>query len=198
MKKIEAHIDRLFRGIPDSRRKSEMMQEISDNLDEKVADLISQGKTEDEAVKKAMEDFGDIDDIRRELMSSAQLIESRNVGLSLAFSVWGGILVTALFLFINFYYTPRIIWFVYPVFAVAWWPMSVFFRWVGHRSGHSVAFPYAVASFILIMGLLLFINFYYTPRIIWFVYPAFAVIWWPIAVFFHRLRQKNREEDSFE
>ena len=37
-----------------------MMQEINQNLDEKVADLILQGMTENEAVQKAIDDFGDI------------------------------------------------------------------------------------------------------------------------------------------
>lgn len=198
MNKIEMHINKLFRDIPDSRSKKEMLQEINENLLEKVNDLIEQGMTEDEAVHKAIEDFGDIDDIRKELMGSAELQKSKNLGLSLAFSVWGSIIIAGLFMFINFYYSPNHIWFVYPVFAIAWWPMSILFHWLHKKSGHSMAFQYSVASFILIASLFLFINFYYTPHIIWFVYPVFAAIWWPIAMFFHWVRQKNREDDCLE
>ena len=198
MNRIETHINWLFRDIPDSGRKKEIMQEITLNLNEKVADLVSQGKTEDEAVNKAIRDFGDIDEIRKEFVSSTQLLKSRNLNLSLAFSIWGGILFTSLFVFINFYYTPHTIWFVYPVFAVIWWPMSVFFHWLHLKSGNSMAFPYSVASFALITALMLFINFYYTPHIIWFVYPIFAIVWWPLAMFFHWLRQKSRKDDCYE
>ena len=198
MSKLDAHINRLFRDVPDSKRKNEIIIEISQDLSDKVADLVTQGLTEDEAVQKTINDFGDIEDIREELVGSAQLAESRNIGLSLAFSIWGGGIITALFLFINLYYTPDRIWFVYPVFAVIWWPMSMYFHWLHRKSGHNMTFPYAVAAFVLIIGLLLFINFYYTPQVIWFVYPAFAVAWWPIAAYYNRLRQKNRKDDSLE
>lgn len=166
MNKIETHIKKLFRDIPDSNHKSEIIQEIDENLNEKVADLVSQGLSEESAVQKAIEDFGDIDEIRAELMSGEELRRSKNLGLALAFSLWGSLLFTGLFLFINLYYTPGHIWFVYPVFAVIWWPMSLYFYRIHKKSGHSTAFPYAVSSFILIMALLLFINFYYTPHII--------------------------------
>jgi len=198
MSKIETHINRLFRDIPDSKQKEAIMLEIGQDLSDKVADLVSQGQTEDEAIQKTIEDFGDIDDIEEELVGSAQLIENKNLGLSLAFSVWGGVIIAALFVFINLYYTPERIWFVYPVFAVIWWPMSMFFYWSQRKSGQSMAFPYSVAAFALILGLLLFMNFYYTPQSIWFVYPAFAAVWWPIAVYFSQLYQRNRKDDSLE
>jgi hypothetical protein len=195
MNKIEAHINRLFWDVPESGRKSQIMQEITQNLEEKVSDLISQGRTETEAVQKAIEDFGDIGEIQRELMGSAELMQQKNLGLSLAFSVWGCILTSALFIFINLYYTPGNIWFVYPLFAVLWWPMSLFFHWRHRISGESTAFPYSVASYVLIMALVFFINLYYTPHTIWLVYPAFAVVWWPVSTFFLRLRQKSRKDD---
>ncbi len=197
MNEIESHINRLFGGIPKSTRKEEIKLEITQNLNEKVSDLVSQGHSREEAVKKAIDDFGDIGDLKEELESSAKLAKSKKLGLSLAFSVWGGILITAMFLFINFYYTPNIIWFVYPTFAVIWWPMALFFRWFGNKKDVHVGFAFSVCGFLLITGLMLFINLYYTPRIIWFIYPTFAVIWWPLAMLFHRLRQKSGREDGF-
>lgn len=163
MNNIENKIEGLFKDVPNSKRKSEVLQEIKQNLNEKVEDLISQGMTENEAVQKTIDDFGDIHEIRKELVGSAQLTESKNIGLSLAFSVWGGLLITALMVFINLYYSPRSIWFVYPVFAVVWWPMSMYFHWLNKKTGGSMAFPYSVASFVLTTMLFLFVNFYYTP-----------------------------------
>jgi hypothetical protein len=198
MKEIESYINRLFGGIPESTRKEEIKLEITQNLNEKVEDLVSQGHSREEAVKKAIDDFGDIEDLKEELASSAKLAKSKKLGLSLAFSVWGGILITALFLFINFYYTPNVIWFVYPTFAVIWWPMALFFQWFRNKRDVRIGFAFSVCGFLLITGLMLFINLYYTPGIIWFVYPVFAVIWWPMAMLFHRLRQKSRREDGFD
>lgn len=198
MNNIENKIEKLFKDVPDCKRKKEVLQEIKQNLNEKVDDLISQGMSENEAVEKTIDDFGDIHEIRKELVSSAKLTESKNTFLSLAFSIWGGLLITALVVFINLYYTPRNIWFVYPVFAVAWWPMSMYFHWLHKKTDASIAFPFSVASFFLTTMLFLFINFYYTPHIIWFVYPVFALIWWPIAAFFHRMRQISRKDEEVE
>jgi hypothetical protein len=194
MNEIDMYIIKLFEDIPESNRKNEIVQEIIQNLNEKVSDLVLNGQTREQAIKKAVDDFGDIDDLKREFSDSTRLAESKRNGLSLAFSIWGGILIIALFLFINFYYTPDIIWFVYPAFAIIWWPMTMCFQWYRKKYEVSVGFAFSVCSFVLIIGLMLFINIYYTPKIIWFVYPVFAIIWWPLAMFFHDLRQKSRED----
>lgn len=194
MNEIDQYINKLFEDIPESKSKNETMQEIILNLNEKVSDLIANGQTREQAIKKAIDDFGDIDDLRKELADSTRLSETKRNGLSLAFSIWGGILIIALFVFINFYYTPSTIWFVYPAFAVLWWPMSMCFVWYRNKYNMAIGFPFSVCSFILIIGLMLFINIYYTPKVIWFVYPVFALIWWPLAMFFHSLRLKGRED----
>lgn len=198
MNEIEDYIHRLFKDIPPSRRRQEIMQEIIQNLNEKVADLTGNGRTRDQAVKQTIEDFGDIGDLKKELQNSAQNEKSKKAGLSLAFSIWGAVLITAFFLFLNFYNTPGIIWFVYPVFAVIWWPMSLFFHWFKLKYGRPVGLAFSICSFILITALFLFINFYYTPAIIWFVYPVFAAVWWPMTMFFFRLRQNRKESEDDE
>jgi hypothetical protein len=192
---IETQIDKLFEGIPQSRRKEEIKQEITQNLNEKVSDLVLKGHSREQAVKMAIDDFGDIEDLKQELAGSAKYDKSKKIGLSLAFSIWGAILISALFIFINFYYTPNVIWFVYPVFAVIWWPMTIFFHWFHNKNDMPVGFAYSVCNFILIAGLMVFINMYYTPDIIWFVYPIFGVIWWPLAMLFCSMRRKSRKDD---
>ncbi|MFC4618723.1 permease prefix domain 1-containing protein [Camelliibacillus cellulosilyticus] len=129
MKKIKNHVDELFKGIPKSAEKEAIKQDIIENLEEKVYDLMAQGKEEEDAINKAIVDFGDIDEIKREL-SAKKPVKKKMTKLDLAFSIWGSVLIIALFLFINFYYTPHIIWFVYPTFAVLWWPLSMFYRWL--------------------------------------------------------------------
>ncbi|MDF2942293.1 MAG: hypothetical protein K0S01_1151 [Herbinix sp.] len=194
MNEIDMQIKKLFEDIPESNRKNEIIQEIAQNLNEKVSDLVLNGRTREQAIKQAVDDFGDIDDLKKEFIDSTRVAESKRNGLSLAFSIWGGSLILALFLFINFYYTPNTIWFVYPAFAVVWWPMTMYFQWYRNKYDVPIGFAFSVCSFVLIIGLMLFINIYYTPKILWFVYPIFAIIWWPLAMFFHNLRQKTREE----
>lgn len=132
MKKLRSYVDNLFEGIPDGEQKENVRQEILQNLEEKVMDLVTEGKQEEDAINKVLVEFGDFEEIRNELMEKKSPI-NKNYSLALGYSIWGSILIIALVVFINMYYTPRIIWFVYPVFAVLWWPLSMLFRWLSHR-----------------------------------------------------------------
>ncbi|MGE6260661.1 permease prefix domain 1-containing protein [Heyndrickxia sporothermodurans] len=129
MKRIKEHVNELFKKIPDSEQKELVKQEIIENLEEKVYDLMAQGKEEEDAINKAIIEFGDIDEIEKEL-GVIQPVKKNMTKLDLGFSIWGSSLIIALFIFINFYYTPKIIWFVYPTFGVLWWPLSMFYRWL--------------------------------------------------------------------
>jgi len=131
MKQIEQYVDGLFAELPDSEMKTDLRDEIVENLNEKVADLIAAGKAEEDAVNKAIVEFGDISDIREELL--AQQPERDRAGLALGFSLWGSALIIALAVFINLYYSPGTVWWVYPVFAVLWWPLAMFYRWRSKR-----------------------------------------------------------------
>jgi hypothetical protein len=57
-------------------------------------------------------------------------LKKNTAKLNLGFSIFGSVLIIALFVFMNFYYSPEIIWFVYPTFVVLWWPLSMFFYWL--------------------------------------------------------------------
>ncbi len=134
MNKIKNHVDELFKDIPKSEEKEIIKQEIFQNLEEKVYDLVAQGKEEEDAVNKAIVEFGNIDEIKSELGvynvnrdGDGKRIERAKIDLN--FSIWGSILIIALMVFINLYYSPSTIWFVYPTFAILWWPLSMFYRW---------------------------------------------------------------------
>lgn len=133
MKELNHHVNKLFSNIPDSKEKETIMQEVLQNLEEKVFDLMEQGKAEEDAINKAIVDFGDIEDLKKELQLGEPATQKNNSKLNLDFSIWGSILIVALFVFINFYYTPEIIWFVYPTFAVLWWPLSMYFSWLRNK-----------------------------------------------------------------
>jgi len=136
MRTIKAHVKELFNDIPASEQKELMMQDIIQNLEEKVSDLMFDGKDEEDAINKTIVEFGDIEDIKKEFGTNPKPLSLKNpkrFSLHLGFSLWGSGLITALFVFINLYYSPDVIWFVYPVFAVAWWPLSMFYRWLGKK-----------------------------------------------------------------
>lgn len=88
-----------------------------------------------------------------------------------------GSLVTIAFLFLTNYITSwSYPWFLFPSFAVLWWPLAVLFG-TKHKKLFSV-----IGSIVLIAFFLL-TNFMTSPAVIWFYYPVFAVIWWPLSTF---------------
>ena len=134
MKKVQEHVDALFREVPDSERKESLKREIVENLQEKVNDLIAQGKAEEDAINRAIVEFGDISDIRDELRTQQELpIKRSGSGLQLGYSIVGSLLIIALMLFINLYITPGFLWCIFPIFGVLWWPLTMFFRWIRFR-----------------------------------------------------------------
>lgn len=134
MKKIRGHVEEWFKDVPDSEAKDAMKEEIIQNLEEKVQDLIRQGKAEEDAINKAIVDFGDIADIKDELGSGqADRGRRRKYAHRLGFSIWGSLLIVGLCVFVNMYYSPDVIWFVYPTFAVAWWPLAMFYSWLANK-----------------------------------------------------------------
>ena len=133
MTAIGKHVERLFREIEDSQEKKEILEEITFNLREKVSDLMNDGKSEEDAINKAIVDFGDIDDIKKELYKKQSGQEQKLALIRLGYSVWGSILIIALFVFINLYFSPQVIWYPFPIFALLWWPLSMLFVWLKRR-----------------------------------------------------------------
>jgi len=94
------------------------------------------------------------------------------------FSIAGNLLIILFMLFINYTTSPGFPWFIYPVFAVLWWPLGVY---TAQKGG---------AKFIAVVGSLLTIVFFITvnlttsPGFLWCIFPIFAVLWWPLGVFF--------------
>lgn len=127
----------LFKDIPDSEQKEFVMQEVLQNLEEKVYDLMEHGKSEEDAINKAIVEFGDIEDLKKELgvTSVKKTANVKKTRLNLEYSIWGSLLLIGLFVFINFYYTPQVIWFVYPTFGILWWPLSMYYSWLKVKEG---------------------------------------------------------------
>lgn len=141
MKKLTQHVNDLFKEVPESKDKEVVKQEVLQNLEEKVWDLMQQGKEEEDAINKAIVEFGDIEDLKKELgvpdvtRSNKSVKSLKNRKLNLEYSIWASLLLIGLFVFINFYYSPQVIWFVYPTFAILWWPLSMYYQWLKVKRG---------------------------------------------------------------
>ncbi len=53
----------------------------------------------------------------------------------------------------------------------------------------------AVGS-VIIIGILLYINLVYFPGNYWFVVPAIAILWWPLAIGYNLLNKRESRRDD--
>lgn len=134
--KIREYVEEMFQSVPESDEKKSLLGELIMDAEEKAADLIAAGKPEEDAVNKALVELGDLSEIKLSLMgaqpSRNSMAKYRN---NLLYSVMGSLLIIALMMFINLYYSPGAIWFVYPLFGVVWWPLSMLLSYMNHKDG---------------------------------------------------------------
>jgi hypothetical protein len=87
-----------------------------------------------------------------------------------------GTAMTILFLaIVNYVTSPYYPWFIYPAFAVLWWPLSVIVALKYQRT-------YAFAGSLLILIFLLTINLVFSPFHFWVLYAAFPILCWPVII----------------
>ena len=127
MNEIISYVEKAFENVADSERKTEMVQEIIGRIEDSACTWIKNGKDRDDAINKAIVEFGDLTEIILELRGESSCNPIDNSKRGLWFSVVGSLIFIALMVFINMYYSPQYIWFLYPAFAVIWWPLSIFF-----------------------------------------------------------------------
>lgn len=107
----------------------------------------------------------------------------------LHFAVYGMALLAALFFLTWLFSTPGAHpWFLYPMLAVFWWPLSVWGWHVGAKR-----FSVTGATYVVLM--LVIINLLTSPGHWWWMYPSFFAVWWPFGV---HLGQRARREGEAE
>ncbi len=136
---IRDYVEGLFKDIPDSEDKENIKNEIILNLEEKVQDLVDKGKAEEDAINKSIVEFGDINEIKMELMGiTANTPQKKEIKINyvnnLWFSIWGSLLIISFLFFINYTTSWGYPWFIFPTFAVLWWPLAMLFVWLNHRN----------------------------------------------------------------
>lgn len=95
----------------------------------------------------------------------------------IGFSIAGSLTTILFFAFVNFSTGARFPWFIFPTYAVLWWPLAMIFA-RRHPKGFSL-----IGSFLTI-ALLALTNYLTSWSYPWFLFPSFAILWWPFAMFF--------------
>lgn len=95
-----------------------------------------------------------------------------------AFAVIGSLMIILLLIFINYTTSRDFLWFIFPSFAVLWWPLSIFL------AKHRTIKIFSIVSALIIIAFLCITNYITSPAYPWFIYPVFAVLWWPFSLYF--------------
>ena len=78
---------------------------------------------------------------------------------------------------VNLLTSPGFPWLIFPVFAVLWWPLSVYY------AGKQQPLRYALWGAGLLTAFFVLTYLVASPGAHpWFAYPILAVLWWPLAV----------------
>lgn len=132
MKQIENFVKNVFKKVPKNSQRDEIIESVTISLTEKVEDLVENGLSEQEAVDKAVVEFGTVEDYFIDYHKKAKK-EKRSKTIShykndLMFSIVSSILAIAILATVNFTYTPDNLWFFIPSIAVMWWPLVLLYR----------------------------------------------------------------------
>lgn len=96
---------------------------------------------------------------------------------AIGFSIVGSMVIIAFLLITNYLTSWSSPWFIYPSFAVIWWPLSV-----SLMRPHT-AKAYSLIGSLIILAFLAADNFINSPSYPWVPFAIFPVLLWPICVF---------------
>lgn len=99
------------------------------------------------------------------------------------YSIVSSILIITFLIMTNYMTSPMHPWFLYAIFPVIWWPITMY---SGKKAG---TVKYAlIASFCTIFYYSI-LNYLLSPEYPWSIYPDYAVLWWPISLFYSNKKQ---------
>lgn len=134
MKQLENFVKNTFKNYPKNDR-AELIKSITEMLTEKVEDLMEKGLSEQEAIDKAVLEFGTLEDyedrpkrvVRR--MKAKRTIKQYKYDIF--FSIGGSVITIGMLIYIDLQFTAtNVIWFVLPALAVLWWPLATIYRYL--------------------------------------------------------------------
>ena len=88
---------------------------------------------------------------------------------------------------LNIFVSPGHPWSLYLIYPYAWAVIGMYY---GRRRK---AFALSIAATLITAVFVAIINFIYTPNTIWAIFPVFAIIWWPLSLYFFKIRGKKHK-----
>lgn len=90
----------------------------------------------------------------------------------------GSVCIILYYLILNVFLSPQYPWVIFPAFAVLWWPLTIY-----HMKRRTYV-RFSIYATLLVSVFFISVNVRSSPQEIWAIYPIFAVLWWPLSMYF--------------
>lgn len=135
MNNIKKFVSRLLKDFFNEEDKKELIEILTTSLEEKVDDLVEQGKSREEAIETSIQEFGDADDVLEAFPEFKRNKESivRKRRNQVLFSSCSYLIITALAVYINFEFLPGYLWFIFIAIGLLFWPLVMLYLYLSVR-----------------------------------------------------------------
>lgn len=113
------------------------------------------------------------------------VLYSGNYAKTMQFALIGSGITILYYTLLNVFLSPQYPWFIYPAFAVLWWPIGLYF------GTNKKFFALSIVGSSLIIIFFIAVNAFSSPETVWAVYPIFSVIWWPLSLYYFSFKKSK-------
>lgn len=211
---IDDFCNELKNKYPNTQKIRDQIEELRNYLYMKSEEYIDE--SEDEALKKALKSFGDVDSLLEELSKDAKIINKSKLYL---FAGIIDIFIVAFlslllcfislknnnisfFSYINNSLIPSIFFIVSGIIVIF---LTTVIQFINMRNiyetfeytynDYKINLKYSIIGFLIISIAVFIFNMFFTPHHIWFVFVIIYFLSWPLTVFFFYRFFKNSDKN---
>lgn len=211
---IDDFCNELKNKYPNTQKIRDQIEELRNYLYMKSEEYIDE--SEDDAFKKALKSFGDVDSLLEELSKEAKIINKSKLYL---FAGIIDIFIVAFlslllyfislknnnilfFSYINNSLIPSIFFIVSGIIVIF---LTTIIQFINMRNiyetfeytynDYKINLKYSIIGFLIISIAVFIFNMFFTPHHIWFVFVIIYFLSWPLTVFFFYRFFKNSDKN---
>ncbi|WIH83285.1 permease prefix domain 1-containing protein [Brachyspira pilosicoli] len=211
---IDDFCNELKNKYPNTQKIRDQIEELRNYLYMKSEEYIDE--SEDEAFKKALKSFGDVDSLLEELSKDAKIINKSKLYLfagiiDIFIAAFLSLLLCfislknnniSFFSYINNSLIPSIFFIVSGIIVIF---LTTIIQFINMRNiyetfeytynDYKINLKYSIIGFLIISIAVFIFNMFFTPHHIWFVFVIIYFLSWPLTVFFFYRFFKNSDKN---
>ncbi|WP_455144214.1 permease prefix domain 1-containing protein [Brachyspira pilosicoli] len=211
---IDDFCNELKNKYPNTQKIRDQIEELRNYLYMKSEEYIDE--SEDDAFKKALKSFGDVDSLLEELSKDAKIINKSKLYLfagiiDIFIAAFLSLLLCfislknnniSFFSYINNSLVPSIFFIVSGIIVIF---LTTIIQFINMRNiyetfeytynDYKINLKYSIIGFLIISIAVFIFNMFFTPHHIWFVFVIIYFLSWPLTVFFFYRFFKNSDKN---